>query len=112
MSRHLVVVMSNPVEGREDEFHEWYENTHLDEVLSTCGWQSAERFHLAGERGAECGFRHLAVYEAEAADADAVIDTLNGTRGQRRQSDAIDLRTAGVWIFTPAGKMHRHPDHP
>lgn len=111
MGRHLVVVMSNPVEGREDEFHDWYENTHLDEVLATCGWASAERFRLSAVRGADCGFAHLAVYDAEGSDASAILDTLNTTRDQRQQSDAIDLRNAGVWVFTPAGKTHHRATH-
>lgn len=111
MGRHLVVVMSNPVEGREAEFHDWYENTHLDEVLATCGWESAERFSLSAERGTRCDFSHLAVYEAEAESPEAVLDVLNATRNQRQQSDAIDLRNAGLWIFTPAGERHVRNGH-
>jgi hypothetical protein len=111
MDRYLVLVMSNPVEGRDAEFHDWYENTHLDEVLSTCGWKSAERFALSAERGAACGFTHLAVYEAEADDAGSLVETLNATRDQRQQSEAIDLRNAGLWIFSPAGRRHYHPEH-
>lgn len=111
MGRHLVIVMSNAVEGREDEFHDWYENVHLDEVLSTCGWRSAERFTLADERGAACGFKHLAAYEAEGVDAAAVLERLNATRSGRQQSGAIDRRNAGLWVFTPAGKVHHRPEH-
>ena len=111
MGRHVVVVMSNPVEGKEDEFHDWYENTHLDEVLTSCGWQSAQRFTLTAERGAKSGFSHLASYEAEGDSAEAVIDQLNATRAQRQQSDAIDMANAGLWIYTPAGKIHHHPNH-
>ena len=41
MATFLVAVLSNPAEGREDEFNEWYEHTHLDEVLSSAGFRSA-----------------------------------------------------------------------
>jgi len=101
MGRHLVIVMSNPVKGRENGFNDWYETTHLAEVLAMCGWASAQRFTLSAERGASCGFTHLAIYEADADDADTVIDTLNTTRSRRQQSDSIDLRHAGLWIFSP-----------
>ncbi len=111
MERHLVVVMSNPVEGREEEFHDWYENTHLDEVLATCGWTSAERFTLSAEQGVACGYTHLALYEAPAETAEQVIETLTVTRDQRQQSTSIDRRNAGVWIFSPAGQKRFHPDH-
>ena len=29
----ILVVLSSPVEGREDEYNEWYSNVHLREVV-------------------------------------------------------------------------------
>ena len=52
--RHLVLVMSEPVEGQEEAYNDWYEYTHLDEVLASVGWQSAERFELTDEQGLPC----------------------------------------------------------
>ena len=50
--KHLVAVLSEPVEGKDAEYHDYYENLHLDEVLVTTGWQTAQRFVLSDEAGA------------------------------------------------------------
>lgn len=106
MPTFRVLVLSEPVEGKRKEFNDWYENTHLDEVIATTGWKSARRYQLASESGTSCPLPYLAEYLAEAEDADAVLNTLNETRAQRRQSDSINRRTAGVWIFQELGPEH------
>ena len=50
-NRYLVLVLTEPTEGNEDRFNEYYENTHLDEVIATTGWSSAQRFKLVDEAG-------------------------------------------------------------
>ena len=106
MPRHVVVVLSEPVEGREAEFEDWYENTHIDEVLETTGWESGQRFVLTAEKGSKCPLRHLAFYEVEAASGQAVVDTLDATRAKRRQSDSFDWKRAAMWVFTETGPRH------
>lgn len=41
---HLVVVLTEPVAGREAKYNDYYENLHLGEVIATTGWISAQRF--------------------------------------------------------------------
>ena len=43
-NRYLVLVLTEPTEGNEARFNDYYENKHLDEVISSTGWQSAQRF--------------------------------------------------------------------
>jgi hypothetical protein len=109
MATYLVVVLSNPTEGNEDEFNDWYERVHLDEVLQTAGFRSAQRFRLEGQRGHESSHGYLALYETEGESADEVIDRLNSTRGQRQQSRSIDNRGAALWVFSPTGERHLVP---
>ncbi|MGJ3558570.1 hypothetical protein ACR6C2_04830 [Streptomyces sp. INA 01156] len=33
----MLLVLSDPVEGREDEYNEWYSGQHLGETLQTRG---------------------------------------------------------------------------
>lgn len=106
MATFLVMVHSNPVEGREDEFNDWYEHTHLDEVLSSAGFRSAQRFQLEAQAGFESSHRYLAVYETDGDSAQEVIDRLNASRRERRQSKAIDNRGAALWVFSPTGERH------
>ena len=85
MSKHVVVVLSEPVEGCEAEFDDWYEKTHIPEVLETTGWTSGQRFKLTAEKGQKCPLQYLAFYEAEAESGDAVVARLRARCTLRRR---------------------------
>ena len=106
MAKHLVVFLTEPTEGRENEFNEYYEKLHIDEVLATTGWTSGQRFVLGDQAGMKCPLPYLAVYEAEADNPKAVIEKLNETRAQRVQSSALNRSTAGIWVFSETGPRH------
>ena len=105
--KHLVLILTEPTPGNEDEFNDYYDNLHLKEVLATTNLTSAQRFRLAGEAGEPCPLPYLAVYETEADSAADVIDNLNSTRPQRQQSDALNRRTGRVWVFEEIGPKVR-----
>jgi len=44
MQRCNLIVFTNPVEGRDDEYNDWYTNTHLPDVLKIPGITGAQRF--------------------------------------------------------------------
>ena len=104
--KHLVLILTEPTDGKEDEFNEYYEDLHLDEVLSTTDLQSAQRFKLAEQAGDPCPLPYLAVYETEADSAAEVLRNLNQSRSQRQQSDSLNKRTGRVWIFEEIGPRH------
>jgi len=104
MPRYRILVLTEPVEGKTAEFDDYYENTHLDEVLQTACWLSAQRVRLAKQAGEPCPLPYLAEYEAEAASAEQALDQLNSTRSQRQQSDALNYRTGRIWIFEETGE--------
>ena len=93
------MVFANGVEGREDEFNDWYENTHLGEVLQVPGFVSAQRFQLLGDPAG--GAKYLAVYElsgdpqkALAALGEAVANTMN-------MSDSMDSTSVVTKLYMP-----------
>lgn len=106
MAKHMVVVLSEPVEGREAEFDHWYENTHIREVLDSTGWESGQRFVLTAEKGQKCPLQHLALYEVEAESGEDVVAKLDATRDQREQSDSFNWKNAGLWVFSETGPKH------
>lgn len=106
MTSHLLFVYSNPVEGKEDEYNDWYENTHLDEVLLSAGFTSAQRFEVSVDPQGVASHRYLAVYEVEGDDPQAIVDQLNADRPNRRQSDSLDRRNAHMYVFSPTGPKH------
>ncbi len=103
---YQLLVFLNPVAGREDEFHQWYEHTHLDEVMQTAGFRWSQRFAVEHTVGMEMPLRHLALYETEADSAEEVLDRLNATRDQRQQTDTMDMSSFALWVITPLGERH------
>ncbi len=104
--KHLVLILTEPTEGNEAAYNDYYDNLHLDEVLATTQLTSAQRFKRVGEAGEGCPLPYLAVYESDADNAEAVLEDLNATRSQRQQSDALNRRTGRVWVFEAIGPKH------
>ena len=42
--RNAFLVYANPVPGREVEFNEWYQNTHMGDLVQRPGFIGAQRF--------------------------------------------------------------------
>jgi hypothetical protein len=97
MPKAVLIVQSQASdESREDEYHKWYEHTHIPQLCEIPGIVSARRFTLAGG-----GFgpadpsvpAHLAIYELDADDLDGVMSEVITRTGDGRieMSDAIAL---------------------
>ncbi|MFJ8748993.1 hypothetical protein ACIREO_06630 [Streptomyces sp. NPDC102441] len=87
MAKGLLYVESWPsAPEREAEYHAWYEEIHLPEVVALEGFVSARR--LAPLDGAG---PFVALYEMEADDLRAAVDGLQEAvlRGDLRMSDAL-----------------------
>lgn len=52
MRRFKMLVFSQPFEGREAEFDEWYTGRHLADICALPGFATAQRFKLHGCRWA------------------------------------------------------------
>ena len=106
MAKYTFVVMTNPTEGKESEFNEWYNKNHITDVLNVPGFVSAQRFRLAeAQLGGEASktFKYLAIYEIETDDLAGTLKELRarGETGEIVPSDAIDMKKIGSFIFTP-----------
>lgn len=89
MARFKMLVLSNPRDGRDDEFNEWYDNVHLPDVLRVPGVIGAERFRMrTGGR-----WQYLAIYELDCDDCAAVEAELKKRAGTADMvmSDAFDM---------------------
>lgn len=103
MDRSILVVLTNPTEGDDDEFNQWYDSTHLGEVLGVDGIVAAQRFRLAPVEGAApCAHRYLALYELE-GEPSAAVEALTRAAGTMKLSPTLDAASAKVWAFTPLG---------
>jgi hypothetical protein len=100
--KHLLAVLSDPAEGREEEYNRWYSGQHIEETLATPGWAAAQRFVLADAQISENlpQQRYLALYEVENDDLQQAIDALSARKDQIAASDAISPVDV-VAFYTP-----------
>lgn len=94
MSKHLLIVMTNPSEGREGEFNDWYSNVHLPDVLKIPGIVAAQRYGLSPVQRMTppLPWTYFAIYEIETNDLQATIEALGNRSGTELMpiSDAMD----------------------
>src|SRR5437667_12024862 len=45
-NRYAMLVLANPVPGLEQEFNDWYTNTHVGDLGQLHGWTGAQRFRI------------------------------------------------------------------
>lgn len=89
MPQFKMLILSNPVGDRDDEFNSWYDNVHLADVFQVPGVKGAERYRFrSGE-----GWKYLAIYDLDCEDPAAVEQELMARAGTdaMQMSDAFDL---------------------
>jgi hypothetical protein len=96
----IMVVQSDPVDpDHEDEYNDWYDNTHVPEICAVPGFVSARRYKVhspAGAEGAPGGAAapaYLAIYEIDADDLEVPLAELRARRaaGRSRGTGALRL---------------------
>lgn len=99
MARHTLMVFTNPVEGKDEEYNRWYNERHLKDVLAVEGFVSAQRFRIAGLTET-APYAYLAIYELEGDDAGIAMKRLaDAINAGMEISDAMDRPS--VWACAP-----------
>jgi len=102
MGKYVFMVFANAVEGKDDEFNDWYNNVHLGEVLQVPGFASGQRFEMSGAPTPGADHKYLAMYELETDDAQATLAELNkAVTSWMKMSDTMNGATANVKLFAP-----------
>jgi hypothetical protein len=86
--------------ARENEYHDWYKNTHIPDVLETPGFVKATRYELTtlsdGDRG-----KYSLIYEIEADDLDAVMKkhqaNMQSKLQQGRITNLLERKSRGIY---------------
>ena len=106
MGKHLVIIRSSAVAGKEADFEAWYNNIHLGEVLALPGFISGQQFRSApGEP-----FSHFALFEIESDDIDATLSGLGNefASGNMTLTDALDVNTTPEFLaYAPTGAQQQ-----
>src|SRR3954468_6511090 len=91
-NRYAMVVLANPVPGLEQEFNDWYTNTHMGDLVQFPGWIGAQRFRIVSSlnpRPTREGYKHgyLIVWDQEGTDPTVpqhfMTDAIAGGRSRR-----------------------------
>jgi hypothetical protein len=104
VSRSILLVFSNPVDGREEEYNAWYSEHHLDEILAIDGFRLAQRFRLADDARMtrdtpDAPYRYLALYEVEdRARADSALFDL----ARRERAEALAAGRTPKLVMSPS----------
>jgi hypothetical protein len=97
MPKGIMVVQSSPCDpAREDEYNDWYSNTHLPEVCAVPGFVAGRRYKVHGGGAGQADPAvpsYVAIYEI---DADDLTDPVKEVRarsatGQVHMSDVLQL---------------------
>lgn len=90
----LLIVASNPVVGREKDYHEWYAQHLMGSLDRFPGMLSAQRFERLHDQDEESRFNYLAVYEVDDADLVAARDAVAAVRAERLRAASAGLASA------------------
>lgn len=94
MAKYNLVVLSNPVAGKEDEYNAWYTDIHIPDVVRCEGFTGGQRFKV-GE-GFDAPHKYMAIYEMETDDPAAVIAGMTAKAGTPALSISPALDADGV----------------
>ena len=108
------LVFSNPVEGSDEkEFVDWYEATHMPDVLKVPGVVGAQRYTVAEMTIPDNEIavippppqRFLVIYEVEGSPSDVMADFLARLMdGRMVLSPLLDLGSVSMAFWEPSGE--------
>lgn len=99
LMRHVMLVLTDPVPGKEDEYHRWYEETHIPELLETPGFVGAQRFESADPGNGSAPHTYLAIYEVE-GDLDEARKALAAAAANRTPPPGALGPDPAIWWFS------------
>jgi hypothetical protein len=106
MADAYFLVQSNALPGREEEFHTWYEETHVPDLLAIPGFVAVQRFRLSDARPVTVDtvnpYGYLAIYEIE-GDPQEALNALGRARDAGMFISPAFDPNASTFTVTPIG---------
>ena len=103
MGKFLMVVTSGAKDGRDAEYNDWYDTTHLHDICSIPGVTSGRRYDAIPQSPNPQPAPYLAIYEIEADDPGTVMGEMmrRAQAGEFVMSDALNIEQAQIWLYKP-----------
>ncbi|GAC1401256.1 MAG: hypothetical protein NVS4B6_31900 [Mycobacterium sp.] len=114
MAQNLFIALTNPIEGEDEAFNDWYDTQHLPEVLDVPGVVSAQRYDIAdlpvpddADLPAQLPpptHRYMVIYELDNDPAVVMAEFLKRVMaGTLSLGEWLDLSTISLTGWTPRG---------
>ena len=106
MPQCRLIALTTPLPGREADYHEWYNNVHLPELVNMFNMDGAQRFQLVAKLMGADPNQYLAIYEFEADDPGAMLAKMGeaAQTGKLTPSNAQDMGTTYTALFSECGE--------
>ena len=103
MPKVKMLVYTNSLEGKDEEFNRWYDEIHIPEVLQFTKSVAAQRFRLSdAQPGDREPHRYLAIYEFE-IDSKEAYDSLMASTEKMDLGSSLDQASAKVVFYNDLG---------
>ena len=105
MAKYKMIVLTQPIAGKESEYNDWYQNVHLSQVVNVEGLTGVQRYRLAHNVGKEAVLPYLAIYDMETDDLAGVMAEMDRRAGTDRMvvSDAVDQQCLIAAVYEELG---------
>jgi hypothetical protein len=98
--KYKMIVFTNAVEGKDKDFNDWYQNTHLKQIVSIKSYVQAQRFrfHTNIVPNGPNPARYMAIYDIETDDINAALGAMNdlAASGGLSVPDSMDQAIVGA----------------
>ena len=101
MAHHVLAVMSAAKDGRDAEYDQWYESTHMAEMLAIPGIVAGRRLVASPLSPGAPPARYLTEFDIDADDPRSVLAEMarRSQSGEMSMTDAVDPGQVHIWIF-------------
>lgn len=110
--KYKMVVFSNAVEGKDKDFNDWYQNTHLKQIVSIKSFKVAQRFRFQANiiPGSADPARYMAIYDIETDDIGAALGAMGelAASGRMPLPDSMAQPIVGA-VYEEFGEIVKAP---
>ena len=112
---NVFVVLTNPIAEADQTFNEWYDTTHIPQVLDVPGVVAAQRYvisevNVPDDQELPAALpppthRYMVIYELDRQPDQVLQEFLKRTTtGELTLGEALDLSTVSLTGWTPQGE--------
>ncbi|MGO9103190.1 MAG: hypothetical protein ACLP9Y_28510 [Mycobacterium sp.] len=115
MARNVFVVLTNPIADADQAFNEWYDTTHIPQVLDVPGVVAAQRYAISEVNVPDDQelpavlppptHRYMVIYELDREPDQVMQEFLARVmKGKLALGEALDLSTISLTGWKPLGE--------